>query len=148
MISITIKDKEFNRQLEKLAKKHSSKLYMALVAATAKTHKLAVHDAPVDDGTLRREIEMDITRAKEFTGVVISKANYSQAVEEGTRPHKIEIRRKKVLAGKGVPGNRNSGGWSIWGRVVQHPGTKPQPFMHPAFIVGKNYLYKKIKDLF
>ena len=88
MITLTLaNEKQFNAELEKLAKKDDGRLYKALVDSTLKMHKLAVHDAPVDDGTLRREIKFDLTRAAEFTGVVTSHADYSQAVEEGTKPN-------------------------------------------------------------
>ena len=151
MITMTIKDKEFDRELKKFGKISGNELYLALVQSTTKMHKLAVNKAPVGDGGLRQGIEIDISRAKEFTGVVTSHKNYSQAVEEGTRPHHIEIRNKKVLAGaarKAPSGVPTSGGWAIYGKRVQHPGTKPQPFMYPAFTVAKNFLFKKIKKVF
>jgi len=146
-IDITVKDKKFNKQLEKLAKTHGKQLNEALVGATLSAHKFAVNKAPVDEGSLKQQIGFDILKGG-FTGEIESKAPYSAAVEEGTKPHKIEIKKKKVLAGKGVSGNSNSGGWSIWGTKVQHPGTKPQPFMYPAFIVGKKRLEQLIKRLF
>ena len=143
-VSITVKDKDFNRQVEKLLKSHKQKLYYTVVDSTNKMHKLAVHNAPVDNGVLRREIKHEISSLKEITGIVTSHAAYSQAVEEGTRPHKIEVKDKKVLAGKGT----GKGGWNVYGTKVQHPGTKPRPFLYPAFTVAKNYLYKQIERLF
>jgi len=85
-----------------------------------------------------------------MTGEVISGASYSQAFEEGTRPHLIQIRKKKVLAGpkRGAPAGwpMISGDYAIYGTKVVHPGTKPKPFMYPAWRFGTrsfNNLVKK-----
>ncbi|MBI5071669.1 HK97 gp10 family phage protein [Candidatus Falkowbacteria bacterium] len=48
--------------------------------------------------------------------------NYALFVHEGTRPHVIEAKNKKVLA------NKKAG--LIFGRRVNHPGTKPNRFMN------------------
>lgn len=48
-------------------------------------------------------------------------AKYAVFVHEGTRPHTITARRRRVLA------NVKEG--LIFGRSVRHPGTKPNPFM-------------------
>src|SRR6056297_1024508 len=148
MISVKLEDKKFQRQLEQLRKKHAKRLHETVSDSTFKLQKLAMNDAPVDDGALRRGIKANISHLK---GEVVSNANYSQAVEEGTKPHHIEVKNKKVLAGaarKAPAGMATSNGWAIYGSRVQHPGTKPQPFMKPAFTVAKNYLVKQIKKLF
>ncbi|SRR6056297_644718 len=148
MISVTLEDKKFQRQLERLRKKHAKRLHETIIDSTYKMHKLASGTAPVDDGALKGQIKIKTGYLK---GEVVSEANYSQAVEEGTKPHHIEIKSKKVLAGaasKAPAGMATSNGWAIYGTRVQHPGTKPQPFMKPAFTVAKNYLVKQIKKLF
>lgn len=48
-------------------------------------------------------------------------ARYAIYVHEGTRPHEIRIRRKRVLA------NVKEG--KIFGTRVRHPGTQPNKFM-------------------
>src|SRR3989344_921361 len=48
-------------------------------------------------------------------------ARYAVFVHEGTRPHIIRARNKRVLA------NVKEG--KIFGRTVRHPGTKPNRFM-------------------
>lgn len=60
---------------------------------------------------------------------------YARFVEEGTRPHEIRPRTKKVLAwpiagrsaaglGRGPQGTRKGKGALAFARVVKHPGTK------------------------
>lgn len=70
-------------------------------------------------------------------------ANYAPMVEFGTRPHAIFPRNKRVLAwGSGGTGGKYvtaasgrqyykgaSGGTTIFAMHVNHPGTKPHPFM-------------------
>ncbi|MEA3431311.1 MAG: hypothetical protein U9R01_01345, partial [candidate division WOR-3 bacterium] len=76
-----------------------------------------------------------------FTGAVVSKANYSEAFEKGTRPHRIRTRSKMVLAGpyRGRPSGwrvskgSKAMGYATYGKKVQHPGTSPHPFMQSAF---------------
>jgi hypothetical protein len=49
------------------------------------------------------------------------RASYAPYVEFGTAPHTIRPVNKRVLA------NANTG--EIFGTIVHHPGTKPNPFM-------------------
>ena len=154
-VSFTVYDDKFKRELDTFAKKAGKQFQDAVTDATLKMHKLAVNKAPVDDKGLRGGIKFNIIN-KGFTGEVISGQNYSEAVEEGTRPHKIRIKTKRVLAGayRKRPGGWNvsesskKAGYATYGKEVQHPGTKAQPFMEPAFKVGRKTLMKKISDVF
>lgn len=58
--------------------------------------------------------------AKMFAGKI-----YASFVEEGTRPHPIERRKASALAWQGPDG-------MVFAKRVNHPGTKPQPFMKLA----------------
>lgn len=60
-------------------------------------------------------------------GRVSSDAPYSGFVEFGTRPHVIEVKNKRVLAAR-TAGTRSGGQYAIFGRRVNHPGTKANPF--------------------
>jgi hypothetical protein len=53
-------------------------------------------------------------------------ALYSLYVEMGTKPHKI------VPKSQGGVLVFTVGGKKVYARSVNHPGTKPQPFMRPA----------------
>jgi hypothetical protein len=79
--------------------------------------------APVKTGNLRRSIHVGHI-APRYAEVVAS-ANYAAYVEFGTQPHEIRPRTKKVLRWKTKGGYR-------FARVVQHPGTRAQPYMIPG----------------
>lgn len=95
-------------------------------------HREAVREAPVNrqsgGGNLRQMIG---SRASGLSGSVEAKAKYSAYVHEGTRPHVIVPRDAKVLA------NRRTG--QFFGKKVNHPGTRANPFMLRALekITGK-----------
>lgn len=56
-----------------------------------------------------------------LSGKIWTNAGYAIYVHEGTGPHIIKVRVKKVLA------NKKTG--QIFGKAVRHPGTKPNPFI-------------------
>jgi len=147
-----INDKQFKADVERYIKKHHKQITDAVTTATFRMHKYAVHKAPVQDGNLKQQITVDIDKRGVIEGTVTSNANYSQAVEEGTKPHIIRTRNKKVLAGpkRRAPGGWNnfSRDWAIYGKMVKHPGTRGQPFMMPAFNVGKKDLMNRIKEIY
>jgi len=88
----------------------------------------AKKEAPVNKGfgggTLRQKITSMPIMETRLRGRIESQAPYSTYVEEGTRPHKIRVKNKKVLA------NRRTK--QFFGEEVNHPGTKPNPFMQRA----------------
>lgn len=54
--------------------------------------------------------------------------------EFGTKPHKIRVKNKEVLATRTEyigGGTANSGSeWTVFGKEVNHPGTRPKPFFY------------------
>lgn len=58
-------------------------------------------------------------------GEIAALSTYASHVEDDTKPHEIRARRAKAL-------HWQEGGVDRFARVVQHPGTKGQPFMGPA----------------
>lgn len=86
----------------------------------------AKREAPINKegggGNLRQSISYRKTGVA--SGVIKAGASYAAAVHEGTRPHIITVRKKRVLA------NKRKG--IIFGRSVKHPGTSPNPFMERA----------------
>lgn len=70
---------------------------------------------PVDKGFLRNSIGVTLST---FLGKVEARAPYAIFVHEGTAPHVIAAKNRKVL----------SDGSQIFGKRVNHPGTKAQPF--------------------
>jgi HK97 gp10 family phage protein len=80
---------------------------------------------PVDTGRLRASIWTNM-RKDELGAEVGTNVDYAAHVEFGTKAHVIRPKNKKFLSFK------INGKW-IRARVVNHPGTRPQPFMFPAF---------------
>jgi HK97 gp10 family phage protein len=86
----------------------------------------AMKEAPVNKqtggGTLRQNIKSRMMT--KLSGVIEALAPYSVFVHEGTAPHIIRAKIKKGLA------NARTG--QFFGKVVHHPGTKPNPFFTRA----------------
>jgi len=101
-------------------------LGIALGKSMVVTHNQALKEAPVNKagggGNLRQNIKQN--RINKLRGDIDSNATYSGFVHEGTRPHIIRAKNKKVLA------NRRTG--KIFGKVVRHPGTQANPYMKRA----------------
>ena len=81
----------------------------------------------MDTGRLRSSIRAEPPRVFSLRGSVTvgSDVEYAAAVNDGTRPHQIRPRRAQVL-------RFNVGGRVVFARVVNHPGTRPRPFLDRA----------------
>jgi len=73
MITLTIKDGDFKRDLDRFAKKKAKEFKLAIADSTTKLHREAVRKAPVKTGFLRNKILMEIS-SKGMTGTVTSHA--------------------------------------------------------------------------
>lgn len=98
----------------------------ALRAGAAALLPEVVQRIPVDSGDLRASARIT-TRARGATVSASVKVGnrvawYAHLVEYGTRPHVIKPRE---------PGGALQFG-GVTTKSVQHPGTRPQPFMRPA----------------
>lgn len=96
----------------------------AVAAATRAGERVAEAHAPRRTGTLANQIEGRVTSSSGMSadGILESRAPYSSWVADGTRPHEIRPRNGEVLAFQ-------SGGGTVFARVVHHPGTAPHDFM-------------------
>lgn len=96
--------------------------------------------APIRTGHLRRTIGPPrITELPlGIMGTLTATASYAAAVEFGTRPHAIRPRRAKALRFLG------RGGQVVFARSVQHPGTRPKPYLQPAFDQVKSHARERI----
>ena len=90
-----------------------------LQEAGFKVEEEAKKTAPVDSGYYRNNIGFD------GKNKVIANADYSAALEYGTKPHVIEPKTAKALHFK-------SDGEDVFTKRVNHPGTKPNPVMRNA----------------
>ena len=133
-MGITIKGGDkFQSTLQKIAEKHPEVLDHALDDTADAMSLEAQRIVPVDTGRLRGSINVK----REFLVKVIgTNVEYATDVEFGTGPHEIVAKNKKVLADKkkGI----------IFGKRVKHTGTKPQPYMRPAFENNK----KRVAEFF
>lgn len=82
---------------------------------------------PVKTGRLRNSIGIRVQGESVIIGPNMVEAPYAGYVEFGTRPHQIRPRK---------PGGSlvfKVGDKTVFARVVNHPGTKAQPFVMEAF---------------
>lgn len=84
----------------------------------------AKQKAPWDTGALSKshvEGPIKTTRSRVLAEVAATQ-EYGLAVHEGTRPHVIHPRKAKALSWQ-------SGQGRVFARSVNHPGTKPRPWL-------------------
>jgi hypothetical protein len=79
--------------------------------------------APKRTGDLAKSIEFHLTG---HSLVVAAHAPYAAWVELGTRPHVILPKNAQALRWYG------SDGGAVFARRVNHPGTRPEPYLRPA----------------
>lgn len=81
----------------------------------------------MDTGRLRASIKADPPRIFSLRGSVTvgSNVEYAGYVNDGTGPHVIRPRTKQFLKFK-------VGGRTVYAKVVNHPGTRANPFLDRA----------------
>ena len=97
----------------------------------------AIASAPVNKtvglgGQLKASITDTVTKDNATVGTNVEYAPY---VEFGTRPHTI------TATGKGL-----SDGTNFFGKTVNHPGTKAQPFLLPSLTGNIKRIIEFFKD--
>jgi HK97 gp10 family phage protein len=129
MIDVEFKIEGLERLAEGLKKAPVETLNQISIAVQKSAMTIqsnALKEAPVNKqpggGNLRQNIRTSqISKTK---AEIVSKAPYSGFVEYGTAPHLIKVKNKQVLA------NRRMG--QVFGKIVHHPGTRPNPYMKRA----------------
>lgn len=126
-VSIEIKNIDAIMLAWKLAPgKLTQGVHQAIQKTVLKVERNAKREAPVNKsfggGNLRQSISSKMTGMA--SGAVEVGAEYATFVHEGTRPHMIGVKRSRVLANKRTN--------QIFGRTVNHPGTKANPFLQRA----------------
>lgn len=94
---------------------------------TAEVAAAAKGLAPVQTGRLRSSIYGTV-KFGPLRGEVIASAPYSAYVHEGTSPHEITPNTARVLRFPSRAGN------IVYTNLVNHPGTRPQPFLSDALL--------------
>jgi len=130
--------KKLQEQLRKYASKSEAKARKAVIKTAYDIHSEAVRHCPVSPhgGRLRSSIAVEV--GKGASAVIGTNVKYAKCVEFGTKPHIIRVKNAKVL----------TDGKTFFGKEVHHPGTKPQPFLRPAFITQVANLGKYLKEEF
>jgi hypothetical protein len=138
MIKYKINKKDISK-LEKKINKIDLNLIQDLTKELGITASIislkAKRDAPVDTSFLKNSINF----GKDSKGVFVeSPAKYSAAVEFGTKPHKIKAKNKSVL----FSAKTNT----FFGKEVDHPGTKAQPFFFDNAKTEIKILIKRLQN--
>jgi HK97 gp10 family phage protein len=103
-----------------------------VIRGATRIRNAAVRFAPRGrTGDLKRSIRLRITREPDgdTTAEVYSTASYARFVHDGTRPHRIEPRRRGGVLRFPMVG---APGGIVFARSVNHPGTKANPFLTKA----------------
>lgn len=130
-------DRSEIEQLEKNLKIYDvnvrRKLYAAVERTTRAVGKSAKSRVKSKTGTLKKRIRTKMEKDAPI-GWVESQAPHSHLIENGTKRHSL---------GKGV---KRINGRVVKGEVI-HPGSRPYPFMRPAFEQEAPGLIKEAKEI-
>lgn len=117
-----------NAQMRAVLTGRNSAAVQLVQRAQRQTLSRAKVTSPVDSGALRNSHLAEPIKVSgdkvttEITAEGGAKQQYAMAVHEGTRPHVIKPRRKKVLSWKGAEGR-------VFATAVNHPGSAPRPWL-------------------
>jgi HK97 gp10 family phage protein len=104
----------------------------------------AVMRAPVNDGQLRNSIRVrQVGTGTKARFEVFVGAAHGQFVEFGTRPHAAPFNAIKDWADR----NGIDNWFGVWKSIKEH-GTKPHPFLRPAFYINEQTIKAEIKNAF
>jgi hypothetical protein len=96
-------------------------------SVTRKVRTLAVLKCPVDTGRLRSAHREEVgVRGGQVYGFVENDTEYAAAVHGGTAPHQIRPRRPGGVL------RFETGGQVVFTTLVNHPGTRAQPWLREA----------------
>jgi hypothetical protein len=88
---------------------------------------------PVDTGNLRRNNHMRVkTRRSQVTGEVYNPTKYADWVHNGTRPHVIQPKKKRLFRKRKKALRFEVAGEVVFAAKVNHPGTPGQPWLRQA----------------
>lgn len=97
------------------------------------------HHFSTKTGMLERAVTVEFP--DEMTGRVFLNpaiAGYANAIHDGSRPHPIDPKRRKLLRWA------TPGGGFAFARHVEHPGTKADPFLYVALDARRDAIQTKI----
>ena len=125
---------ELHHVLERAPERVVAKGRLAVAKTKFDTIARAQVLAPVDTSNLKNSIGAD-DDPDGLGWEAGPTAEYGAAIEYGTRPHEIRAKHAKALHWVDP-----ETGEDVFRRKVMHPGTRPQPYMRPAFAAAtKNW---------
>ena len=121
---ITVEVSMRGLQLDVLAEEVSGDLQQKLIERLADVAwSAAFFEAPWKTGYLAQSITKEV---EAFRATISPLAQYAVFVEKGTAPHEIKPLRARALRFETV------GGDLVFTQLVNHPGTRANPFMQRA----------------
>ena len=133
--------KQLEKNIRQYCKELKKEIKTALTSTVLDIESEAKKRCPADTGRLRASISPDIKSPIE--GQVGTNVEYASAVEYGTKPHTIRPKKAKMLVWK----DRETKKFHA-AKEVKHPGTKAQPFLEPAYLIGKDKAKIHFEDAF
>ncbi|MFE0329070.1 HK97 gp10 family phage protein [Streptomyces sp. NPDC058960] len=122
--SAHINTRAYERGLRRFFGRMSDDVARAVERTRIDVQNEARRRAPVDTGRLRSSIVSHTEGGGRSLGYVVgTNVNYAAAVEYGTAPHVIKPKYKRALYWPGAAHPVAQ---------VNHPGTRPRPFLRPA----------------
>lgn len=116
----------------------TSNKYKVMDRATLHLLSIAMREAPVKRGTLRRSHARKV-EAGGNRGVVGTNLRYARPVHEGSRPHTIRARPGSALMWPGAAHPV---------RIVRHPGSKANPWLRRAADKGRAGVERELQGVF
>jgi HK97 gp10 family phage protein len=143
---------KLQKKADKFLRTYQAEVHAELEAAATHTRKLAIanlsRNKTNNTGTLRNSIQI-FTNPKAYSATVATNTGYGFHVEFGRKPGKmppIDVIERWVRLKLRVKDNTRVAAFAI-ARKIAAVGTKPQPFMKPAFEVAQSKFRKRMKAL-
>ena len=131
---------QFLGKLNKASEEVKKKAAFELTATALDIDRNAKEFCPVKFGPLKASIRNRKLTQDELNHIIYTDKKYAPFVEKGTHAHKIVPKNAPRLAFM-------VGGKLVFAKEVMHPGTRPQPFLRPAYLLGVNRFYARMRNL-
>lgn len=134
--SVSLDTRQYENALRRTLGIMSNEVREALIRTGVDVQNEAKRRCPVDTGRLRSSIVHRIDGSGRVSGITVgTNVSYAADVEYGTAPHVIVPKNKKALFWPGAAHPVAK---------VNHPGTRPRPFMRPALEMAPIFFSKNI----
>jgi len=144
-ISLNIRADKLLEAFAKAPQAVRDHLRIAVKSSTVDVQRVArkYHKFVTKIGSVERAVT--VVFPDEMTGRVFLNpaiAKHAVFLHEGTRPHRIEPKRRRLLRWAAPLGGGGKG--FAFARHVNHPGTKPDPFLYTALEARRDSIQAKM----